>query len=113
MATVEEHNEKAAQKVIRRINDLRELWNMPSGAGKRVLMEIIDESGVNKSPYSNSGQAMAHKVGKAEVGHKLREQITMAGIEITARECMNITKADIEAYFNKHINIIKNRGGVE
>lgn len=111
--TGEEHNEREAKRAIARTNDLKELWTMPSGAGRRILQEIIGDTEAMKSPYSNSGQSMACKVGKAEIGLKLIENLTMAGVDISTRECMNITEEEIKSTFKQHLETIKNRGRVD
>jgi hypothetical protein len=113
MATQEEYNKKNSEAVVKRTNDYIELWDLPSGAGKRILQGIMKKLGTMKSPYSGSGQDMARKVGKLEVGMEIMEEITMAGIDITIRECMGYTEKDIENKFNNHLNVVKNKGRTE
>ena len=110
MASIAKHNEKTAHKGITRINDLKALWELP--AFKRVIMEIIDESGAMRSPYSNSGQSMAYNVGKADIGRTLVERLTMAGIVITTRDCMNKTEDDIKNHFDYLVKTIKRKGDI-
>lgn len=49
--------------------DLKAVMNTP--AGRNVMSEILEFSGVNRSPFHPSGQQMALNVGRQEVGRFL------------------------------------------
>lgn len=105
-----EHNIDTANEVLKRMNDLIELWNMPSGAGRRVLLSIIATSKAMDNPYNNSGQQIAFNVGKASVGKEIINDMIFAGIDLDVRECMGITIQDVKKKTQEVLSTIKNGG---
>ena len=107
---MDDTNIKNMEARLKRIQDYKELWDIPSGAGKRVLLGLIDESKAMGDPQSNSGQAMAYNVGKASLGKEIIDNIVFAGIDLSTRESLGKTEQDVKDYRQEAITIIKNGG---
>lgn len=73
--------------------DLQEVMDMPSGAGLRVLRDILDRGGLLGQPHNDNPSRAAYRAGQLEVARTL--WLNMVSVDPpTAQLCLTVIAED-------------------
>ena len=85
-AEAQSDQDAARLKRHQQVEDIK--WLMAHAAGRRVVSRLLEESGVFRTSFHNSGSVMAHNEGRKHIGYFLTGEL----LEITPDGYLKLLK---------------------